>query len=215
MALNSSFLLADDHVIVRRGLRNLLYDQFHASNVDEVATCRELLDSLAVKEPTLLVLDLQLTDGSSLDHLEQISQAHPNMRTLVYTMRSGKVYAQRVLALGAAGFLSKESSEEEVTRAIRHVLQGRPYLSGTEEEHLQEKAKDTEAKANPFALLSDREMSVMDNMLAGLGVKDISMRLHLQPSTVATYKARIFDKLGVANLLDLQRLAQAHRHYME
>lgn len=213
--MSYSFLIADDHVIIRRGLRNLLHDQFHASDIDEVATCQELLDSLAEKEPTLLLLDLQLTDGSTLDHLEKISLDHPDMRILVYTMRSEKVYAQRVMALGASGFLSKESGEEEVVRAIRHVLQGKSYLSETVESHLEEKAKDESAKVNPLTMLSDREISVMDDLLAGLGVKAISMRMGLQPSTVATYKARLFDKLGVSNLLDLQRLAQAHRHHVE
>jgi DNA-binding NarL/FixJ family response regulator len=210
--MNVSFLIADDHVIVRRGLRNLLYDQFHASDVSEVSTCQELLAALGHKEPDMLLLDLQLTDGSTLDYLEKICQDHPGMRVLVYTMRSEKVYAQRVLALGAVGYLSKESSEDEVVRAIRHVLQGKSYLSDSIEEHLQEKVKDEESLSNPFALLSDREISVMDDMLAGLGVKAIAMRMGLQPSTVATYKARLFDKLGVTNLLDLQRLAKAHRH---
>lgn len=213
--MNHHFLLADDHVIVRRGLRDLLHDQFHASNVDEVATCQELLHAITQKEPAMLVLDLQLTDGSSLDHLERICQEHPAMRVLVYTMRSEKVYAQRVMALGASGFLSKESSEEEVVRAIRHVLQGRPYISEPVVARMEEKLKDEEAKANPFNLLSDREVSVMDDMLAGLGVKEIALRMGLQPSTVATYKARLFDKLGVTNLLDLQRLATAHRHHVE
>lgn len=213
--MNASFLIADDHVIVRRGLRNLLHDQFHASDVSEVSTCQELLDELTLHEPHLLLLDLQLTDGSTLDHLERICAEHPGMRVLVYTMRSEAVYAQRVMALGAVGYLSKESSEEEVVRAIRYVLQGKPYLSESVGEHLMDKARDEEAKSNPFTLLSDREISVLDDLLAGLGVKAIAQRLALQPSTVATYKARLFDKLGVTNLLDLQRLAKAHRHHVE
>ncbi len=213
--MNLSFLLADDHVIVRRGLRNLLYDRFHASDVREVATCGELLDTLREKEPTLLVLDLQLTDGSSLDHLERICREHPSMRILVYTMRSEKVYAQRTMALGASGFLSKESSEEEVVLAVRQVLQGKAYLSEAVDGHVQDNGKDGEPTANPFTLLSDREIAVLDDLLAGLGVKEISMRLAVQPTTVATYKARLFDKLHVTNLLDLQRLAKAHRHHVE
>ncbi len=211
--MSSSFLIADDHVIVRRGLRNLLYDQYHASDITEVATCKELLAVLDTKGFTLLLLDLQLTDGSTLDYLERICTEHPEMKVLVYTMRSEEVYAQRVLALGGAGYLSKESSEEEVVRAIRQVLQGKEYVSTSIEDHLQE--KDESGKSNPLHLLSDRELSVMDDLLAGLGVKEISLRLGLQPSTVATYKARLFDKLGVTNLLDLQRLAKAHRHHVE
>lgn len=170
---------------------------------------------LSTRSFTLLLLDLQLTDGSTLDHLEKICTDHPEMRVLVYTMRSEQVYAQRVLALGGVGYLSKESSEEEVVRAIRHVLQGKEYLSSTVGDHLLEKVKDDSCKANPFNLLSDREIGVMEDLLAGLGVKDIAMRTGLQPTTVATYKARLFDKLGVTNILDLQRLALAHRHNVE
>lgn len=213
--MGSTFLVADDHVIVRRGLRNLLHDHFHAMDISEVATCRELLSVLEARSFTLLLLDLQLTDGSSLDHLEKICMEHPEMKVLVYTMRSEAVYAQRVLALGGAGYLSKESSEEEVVRAIRNVLQGKEYVSTIIGDHLQEKAKDESGKLNPLHLLSDRELGVMDDLLAGLGVKEISKRLGLQPSTVATYKARLFDKLGVTNVLDLQRFAKAHRHQVE
>ncbi len=213
--MGSTFLIADDHVIVRRGLRNLLHDQFHTTDITEVATCSELLAVLESRSFTLLLLDLQLTDGSTLDHLEGICSEHPEMKVLVYTMRSEQVYAQRVLALGAAGYLSKESSEDEVVRAVRHVLQGKEYVSTTIEDHLMEKAKDENGKSNPLSLLSVREIGVMDDLLAGLGVKEISARMGLQPTTVATYKARLFDKLGVTNILDLQRLAKAHRHHVE
>src|SRR5690606_466420 len=113
------------------------------------------------------------------------------------------------------GFLSKESSEEEVVRAVRHALQGKAYLSESVEEHLHENARHHEATDNPFTLLSDREISVVDDLLGGLGVKAIAQRMGLQPSTIATYKARLFDKLGVTNLLDLQRMAKAHRHHAE
>lgn len=210
--MSHKFLVADDHVIVRRGLRNLLHDQFAATEVAEVPTCKELLQQLEVSVPDLLILDLQMTDGSALDHLERICSEHPNMKVLVYTMRSEKVYAQRVLALGAVGYLSKESDEAEVVRAIRRVLQGKEYISPSTEVYLLEKVKDEEALDDPFKLLSDREIGVMEDLLAGRGVKDISMRLGVQPTTVATYKARLFDKLGVTNVLDLQRLVSVHRH---
>lgn len=209
--MKQRFLIADDHVIVRRGLRNLLYDRFQAKDVKEVATCLELLQVLEEEEePTMLLLDLQLTDGSSLDHLGAINQAHPDMHVLVYSMRSENVYAQRVIALGAMGYLSKESSEEEVVRAIRLVLRGKRYLSKAMQAMIQEKKPTEATRENPFSALSDREISVMNDLLSGLGVKHIAIRMGLQPSTVATYKARLFDKLGITNLMDLHRLAEMH-----
>ncbi|MFT3886206.1 MAG: response regulator transcription factor [Flavobacteriales bacterium] len=205
-----SFLIADDHVIVRRGLQNLLHDRFHASDISEVSTCKELLLHLQGAEPDLLILDLQMTDGSALDHLERICMEHPKMRVLVYSMRSEKIYAQRVMALGGVGYLSKESEEEEVVRAVRRVLQGLEYR-GPEMEAASLGHRDAPAAADPFSALSSREIGVMEELLNGFGVKEISARLGLQPTTVATYKVRLFDKLGVSNLLDLQRLVAVHR----
>lgn len=203
------FLVADDHMIVRRGLQNLIHDQFKAAAIKEVANNKELLVMLQDWVPDLLILDLQMTDGSALDHLERICKEHPEMRVLVYSMRSEAVYAQRVMSLGSVGFLSKESSEDEVVRAIRRVLQGLDYMSARTELHFLE--KDPEVIRDPFSQLSDREVAVMEDLLEGKGVKEISARLNIQPTTVATYKARLFDKLGVSNLIDLQALVIAHR----
>lgn len=205
------FLIADDHMIVRRGLQNLLHDQFHASHIAEVSTCRELLQHLSSHEADLLILDLQMTDGNALDHLERICAEHPHMRVLVYSMRSEKVYAHRVMALGGVGYLSKESGEEEVVRAIRRVMQGLGYVSPTAGARILAQDEDEMGEGDPFNALSSREIGVMECMLNGLGVKEIALQLGVQPTTVATYKVRLFDKLGVSNLLDLQKLAAIHR----
>ena len=210
--MSPTFLIADDHVIVRRGLRNLLQDHFHATQINEASTCKELIEVLGQIEPTLLVLDLQLTDGSSLDHLGKICSDHPDMHVLVYSMRSEHVYAQRVLGLGAAGFISKESEECDVVRAIRMVLQGKEYLSPAVQEHLLTVSGSVQHGSDPFGALSHREIGVMEDLLEGMGTKDIARRLGVQPSTVATYKSRLFDKLGVTNVLDLQRMVAAHRN---
>lgn len=210
--MGSTFLIADDHVIVRRGLRNLLHDQFHATEIREASTCKELLQAMQEMEPTLLVLDLQLTDGSTLDHLEKICMEHPGMHVLVYSMRSEQIYGQRVMALGASGFISKESEEEEVVRAIRGILQGRQYLSPAMKEQTETMNGAALPGSDPFIMLSVREIGVMEDLLEGLGVKEIAARLGVQPTTVATYKARLFDKLGVTNVLDLQRMVAIHRH---
>ncbi|MBX2973570.1 MAG: response regulator transcription factor [Flavobacteriales bacterium] len=203
------FLVADDHMIVRRGLENLIYDQFKTSEIREVANNKELLALLQEWVPDLLILDLQMTDGSSLDHLEQICAEQPAMRVLVYSMRSEAIYAQRVIALGSAGFLSKESDEDEVVRAIRRVLQGLEYRSPRTEMHLMEKAP--EVVSDPFSELSKRETAVMEDLLEGRGVKEIAAKLRVTPSTVATYKVRLFEKLRVSNLMDLKMLVTLHR----
>ena len=206
-------LVADDHVIIRRGLRNLLKDHLRPCEVHEAGSCAELLSQLPRRNHHLLLLDLQLGDGSAIDVVERIRAEHPAVRVLVYSMGPERIYAQRLLRMGCAGYLDKQSSEEEVLRAVRTVLQGREYRSHELEMRALEQPTGSLGAASPdaFVTLSDREVLVMEELLKGTGVKEIADRLHLQPTTVATYKARLFDKLGVSNVLDLQRLVEAHR----
>ncbi|HEX2616497.1 MAG TPA: response regulator transcription factor [Flavobacteriales bacterium] len=200
-------ILADDHAIVRRGLRDLFQHHFRGASLDEVNTCSGLIRALAAAPADLVVLDLELEDGNSMDILEQVRRDHPEVRILVYSMNPEHIYAPRILALGGAGFLSKQSSEDEAARAIARVLQGKRYVS----EELEMKREAAREHKDPFEALSDREITVMKELLRGLTVKEIADRTGLQPTTVATYKARLFDKLGVSNLLDLQRLADVHK----
>lgn len=195
-------------------MRNLLQDRLGVRNIREAGSLVELMRELREASPELLVLDLQLGDGHSLDSLEEIRSKHPKMRILVYTMSPEHVYAPRVMAMGGSGFVSKQADEEEVLRAVHRVCQGRDYLSHEQElRHLEQLASGQPGVASdPFAGLSDRELLVMNDLLRGGSVREIAERLDLRPTTVATYKARLFDKLGVQNLLDLQRLAQLHGH---
>mgnify|MGYP002382296361 CR=1 FL=1 len=206
-------LVADDHVIIRRGMRDLLNDHLRPCEVHEAGSCAELLPALSRHAFHLLMLDLQLGDGSALDLIDGIHRDHPMVRVLVYSMGAERIYAQRVLRMGCAGYLSKESGEEEVVRAVRTVLQGREYRSHELELRLLRPtgASGGSAPPDPFSTLSDREVLVMEELLKGTGVKDIADKLGLQPTTVATYKARLFDKLGASNLLDLKRLVEAHQ----
>jgi DNA-binding NarL/FixJ family response regulator len=206
-------LVADDHVIIRRGMRDLLNDHVRPCEVHEAGSCAELLAQLPRRTFHLLMLDLQLGDGSALDLIEGIQRDHPAVRVLVYSMGAERIYAQRVLRMGCAGYLSKESGEEEVLRAVRTVLQGREYRSHELELRLLRPSGSAQSGPlpDPFTTLSDREVLVMEELLTGTGVKDIADKLGLQPTTVATYKARLFDKLGASNLLDLKRIVEAHQ----
>ena len=206
-------LIADDHVIIRRGMRDLLKDHVRPCEVHEAGSCAELLNQLSRHAFDLLMLDLQLGDGSALDLIEGIQRDHPASRVLVYSMGAERIYAQRVLRMGCAGYLNKESGEEEVLRAVRTVLHGREYHSHELELRLLRPsgAPQSGPPPDPFAALSDREVLVMEELLTGAGVKEIADKLGLQPTTVATYKARLFDKLGASNLLDLKRIVEAHQ----
>lgn len=211
--MNLSVLVVDDHVIIRRGLRNLFREHYPQAELRESSSCADLLVQLRAKVPDLLMLDLQLSDGNAMDLLERIKAEHPAMHVLVYSMSPENLYGQRVLSMGGAGFLNKQSNEAEVLHAVRSVLKGRGYIS----HELQMRGLEAQAAqggpplgTDPFGALSERELRVAEELLKGAGVKEIADRLGLQPTTVGTYKARLFDKLGVDNILDLKRLWDLH-----
>lgn len=213
--MHTHILILDDHVIIRRGLRNLIGARMAGVKVDDVATLEALDERLNTPPlPDLMVLDLQLTDGNAMERLEDLRTVYPSVKILIYSMSPERIYAQRVLGLGCSGYLNKESSEDEVIRAIERVLTGEAYVGNETELRLIEQGKegDPSADADPFVRLSGRELRVLNELLDGVGVKEMAKRMGLGISTVATYKARLFEKLGIENLLQLQTLAQAHRY---
>jgi two-component system, NarL family, invasion response regulator UvrY len=201
-------LLADDHEIIRRGVRDLIRERLSdVGDVREVGSCEELTTAVKRKVPDLLVLDLEMGDGNAIDLLELFQVRYPTMRVLVFSMSPESIFAQRVARSGVVGYLSKSSSEEEMVRAVRQVLQGEEYVS--HEEAM--RRLDLRDRLQALHDLSDRELMVMRGLLKGEGVVEIAAKAGLKPNTVTTYKARLFDKLGVSNVLELQRLAQAEK----
>ena len=196
-------------MIIRRGLRNLITLNLPHVTVRDVSTIKDLLSYLEEHPlPHILVLDLQLADGNAMEHLEAMLASYPTLRILVYSMNPERIYAQRVVSMGCAGYLSKEAPESEVLNAIQKVMDGGTYLSlAIQMQHLDH---PTASDASPFDRLSKQELLVLDHVLAGLGVKDIGLRMGISMSTAATYKARLFEKLDVVNALELQTLVNVH-----
>ncbi len=213
LSKSAEVLILDDHVIIRRGLRNLISSRISGIKVHDVASLHGLFERLNGGHlPDVLILDLQLADGNALERLEELRTRWPSLRILVYSMNMERVFGPRVLGSGCAGYLSKDSSEEEVVHALKTVLNGNTYIGLETELRMLERNGDRNAErgANPFERLSSRELGVLDELLAGVGVTEIAERLGLSVSTVATYKARLFDKLGIVNLLELQATARAN-----
>lgn len=204
-------LLADDHAIIRRGLRNLVLSKYRDAEVSEVGSWAALQKHLSHQEPDVLILDLQLGDRNAIDGLEALRESHPQTRILVYSMNPEHLYALRVLSLGCYGYLSKDSSEEELDTALDHVVRGKVYMShAMEMRRLSDDSAADGTATDPFARLSTRELRVISEVLKGAGVKEIAASMDLGPTTIATYKARSFNKLGVSNLVELQELARLH-----
>ena len=200
-------LIADDHSVIRTGLRYLLDRILPKLAIEEADSCHGLHTVLATQSFTHLILDLQLGDCNSMEVIPTIVEQFPDLRILVYTMASEAAFAQRLVQIGVHGFLSKEADEEIARKALDAFLFRGAYLS----DELKLLTRENPDKpANPFDELSDREMTVLIYLLQGLRVKEISAKLDLRMSTIATYKVRIFEKLGVNNLADMQRLAELY-----
>lgn len=196
-------LLADDHVIIRRGLRTLLDNNFGKSEWTEVDRTDDVLNELKKNVFTHAILDMQLLDANLLEVLPEIKRVNPDLPLLVYTMCNEDLYAPRLLKLGVHAFLSKQLSEEHVINAFGRFFQNKCYFS---EHILYDAYADKLKPLNPINELSEREFAVLQYLVKGLSVKDICGILNLKTTTVATYKARIFEKTSAQNVVDLVRL---------
>jgi len=201
-------LIVDDHTIIRRGIKNMLlehYPQVELVDVNSLAAARK---ALSTRRFCVVILDLILGDGNAFERVAEWTHQYSQTRFLIYSMVPENLYAERVMALGCAGFVSKDGPEVELLDALERLRMGGTYMS----EALQEarRKKDPKAASDPFLVLSNRELGVMQELLSGFGIKEISQRMDISPSTVATYKARLMDKLGVTSMTELHRLAEIH-----
>ncbi|MBL7927429.1 MAG: response regulator transcription factor [Bacteroidia bacterium] len=206
---NIHLLIADDHVIIRRGLRFLLESMTPACQIDETDSQRGIINALTSKIYTHLILDMQMQDGNLLDIISNITGNYPQIQIMIYTMNSEDLYGLRMLKLGAHIFLNKQTHETDLKQALQAFLNNQPYVSS----HLSDLINDNKKRKNKdaFASLSDRELTVLNNILAGKSLKEIAINLDLKANTVATFKARIFDKLGVSNLIDLKAVVETYQ----
>ncbi len=205
-----SILIADDHVIIRRGLRFMLNNHFTDITIAETDSLRGLTDIMASQSFTHLILDMQMQDGNLLDIFSDLKTKFNDVYILIYTMSPDEIFGKRLLQLGANGFLNKQSSEDEVIAALRLFLNNQKYVSSQLQEILANEHLDNKKTDNPINQLSDRELTVLNYLLKGDSLKDIAVRLDVKPNTVATFKARLLDKLGVSNIIDLKNIADIY-----
>jgi len=205
-----SILIADDHAVIRTGIKYLLARHFSDVTTGEADACSTLKAELNQQAYSHLILDMQLGDCNSMDLIPEILSQHPSLSILVYTMSPEAIYGKRLIQMGVSGFLSKQEEEETLIKALTLFLKGQPYLSEELKKTLEQEYTRTGQSTNPFDGLSEREMMVLRYLLQGLRVKEISNKLDLKMSTVATYKVRIFEKLNVNNLADMHRLADVY-----
>ena len=199
-------LIADDHPIVRQGLKQIISEYPDMTVADEAGNGKEVLSKVAKKDYDIVLLDISMPGRNGLDILKELKTKKPKLPVLVLSIYPEDQYAVRVLKLGAAGYLTKESVPEELVAAIRKVARGRKYVSNYLAEKL---ASDLEINAEKplHENLSDREYQVMFMIASGKRLKEISEELSLSIKTISTYRSRIMDKMKMRNNAELIRYA--------
>lgn len=203
-------LIADDHAVVRRGLRQILEAEPDLEVAGEATSGAEVMDALRIQRYDVAVLDITMPGRSGLEILHEIRQQFPELRVLILSMHPEERYALRVLKAGAAGYLTKESAADELIIALRKVAAGGKYVSPTLAERLVDEI-GTEISKSPHERLSDREHQILCMIASGMTVTGIASELHLGTNTVSTYRARLLGKLKLANNAELTHYAIRNR----
>ena len=202
-------LIADDHIIVRRGLKQILLEEFPFAFIEEVGDAEELIKKVMNEEWSVVISDLSMPGRSGLESLQQIKQNHPKLPVLILSIHPEEHYAIRVLKAGASGYLNKDLAPEELVKAVNCVLAGKRYITASIAEKLAS-SLDLNSEKVPHEFLSDREFEVLKLIAAGKSVSDIAEQFSLSVTTVSTYRARIMAKMNLKTNADLTLYAIEH-----
>jgi DNA-binding NarL/FixJ family response regulator len=199
-----TLLIADDHEIVRQGIKMMMIKKFDEEyNLLEASTCKEIEKVIKDQQVHYIVLDMFLIDGNAFAIVDKIIEQYPETGILIYTMNAEKIYARRLMQKGVRGFVSKQASIGELEQGIRSLLHGEIYLSPSLKENISEKDR-ADDDVNPIDLLSDRELEMVEYLVMGLGAKEIANKMNVVMATVSTYKNRAFEKFGVQTNAELK-----------
>jgi two-component system, NarL family, invasion response regulator UvrY len=199
-------LIADDHTVVRKGLRQILLEEFPGAEITETADAAALFMKVLREDWDVVITDISMPDKSGLEVLQQIRRDHPRLPVLVLSAHSEDQYAIRALKAGASGYLCKDSASEELVTAIRRILLGKKYITASLAEKLAFHL-DPDGDRPAHESLSDREFEVMKFLAAGKVVSEIAGQLCLSVTTISTYRARILTKMNLKTNYDLTRYA--------
>jgi len=199
-------LIADDHAILRKGLKEILLEEYPSAHIEEVGDADTLFKKSLNSEWDVIITDLSMPGRSGLEALREIKQYLPKIPVLVLSIYPEDQYATRVLKAGASGYINKDTAPTELVKAVQRVLQGRKYITASTAEKLANDLSVDTDKA-PHELLTDREFDVMKLLASGKPVLEIANMLSLSPTTISTYRARILDKMNLKTNSDLTRYA--------
>jgi len=199
-------LIADDHAVVRQGLKQILATAFKRSVFGEAANSQEALDRVWKEPWDVVILDLTMPGRSGLEVLKEIKQARPKLPVLILSMHPEDQFAVRLLKAGASGYMTKESAAEELVGAVNKAVAGGRYVSATLAEKLASLVvRDTQAA--PHECLSDREFLILRLIASGKTVGQIAREISLSVKTISTYRARLLEKMSMSNNSELVHYA--------
>jgi two-component system invasion response regulator UvrY len=202
-------LIIDDHAVVRRGMISLLQEHLKDVEVGEANEARSGLEAVRSDRWDLVIVDITMPGRNGLELIQDIKLEHASLPILVISSHPEKDYALRALKLGAAGYVSKQSAADILVTAVKRVLSGRRYISSALAEQLAG-AMAGETSGTSHETLSNRELQVLRLIALGKTVKEISAELALSAKTVATYRSRIAEKMGLSSNVELTRYAMQH-----
>ena len=203
-------LIADDHPVVREGLKRILGEWSDIEVAGEAATGDEVLAAVGTTPVDVLLLDIGMPGARFADVLQRLKADYPRVAVLVLSMYPEEQFAVRAFRAGARGYLTKDHAPRQLVTAIRHVHGGARFITPSLAERVMqvlEREPDAEASYG----LSERERDVLRRLVAGMSVKTIGAKMDISPKTVSTYRARILEKLGLDSNADLIRFAIQHR----
>ncbi len=203
-------LVADDHPIVRRGLRQIIAETSDMVVADEASNGWEVLSKVKAAQYDVVLLDISMPGMHGLDIIRRLKDEKPTLPVLILSIHPEEQYAVRAFRAGASGYLTKESAPDELVAAIRKVSRGGKYVSSSLAERL---ASDLEISDEqlPHKTLSDREYQVMCMIASGKTVTEIAQELSLSPKTISTYRSRILEKMKMKNNAELTYYAMKNR----
>lgn len=199
-------LVADDHPLLRSGLRQVLSQEPDLEVIGEAEDSEQVLQKVSENNCDVVILDLTMPGRGGLDVLRELRRQHPALPILVLSVHAEDQFAVRAIKAGASGYLSKENAAPEVVRAVRKVLTGKKYVSPTLAEMLAN-ALDHDDQRPPHETLSDREFQVLCKIASGMTVSQIAAQVSLSVKTVSTYRARVLEKMNMHNNAELTRYA--------
>jgi len=203
-------LIADDHSIVRRGVRDILSELPFPVEIVEASSAAGAIREITDHKFDILILDISFPDGNGLEILNQVKTIQPRAKVLFLSMYPEEQYARRAIKNGAFGYLTKDSAPTELVSAINKVISGQKYVTSTLAQILVDDLVSSTPK-EPHELLSDREFQIMLEIAKGKKTSEIALELLLSPKTISTYKVRVFQKLNLSTTAELIRYVMDRR----